>query len=33
MMRKKRLTIKLGRDVSIEEIEEIVEEFLNEATS
>jgi len=31
--RRKRLTIKLGRDVSVEEIEEAVEEFLNEATS
>ncbi len=31
--KRKRLTIRLGRDVSVEEIEEIVEEFLNEATS
>ena len=31
--RRKRLTIKLGREVSVEEIEEAVEEFLNEATS
>ncbi len=31
--RRRRLTIRLGRDVSVEEIEEGVEEFLDETTS
>ncbi len=32
-VRRKRLTIRLGRRVTVEEIEEGVEEFLDEATS
>ena len=33
LAKRRRLTIRLGRDVSIEEIEEGVEEFLDEATT
>jgi len=32
-VKRKRTTVKLGRKISVEEIEKIVEEALNEATS
>jgi len=32
-VRKRRITIKLGREVSVEEVERLVEEALDEATS
>jgi len=33
LSRRKKLAIKLGRDVSVEEIEEIIEKSLNEVSS
>lgn len=32
-VRKRRITVRLGRDVSVEEIERIIEESLDEATA
>ncbi len=32
-LRKKRTTIRIGRRISVEEIEEAIEEMMNEATS
>jgi len=32
-VRKRRITIRLGREVSVEEVERLVEEALDEATS
>ncbi|RLE72926.1 MAG: AbrB family transcriptional regulator [Thermoprotei archaeon] len=32
-VKKKRITVRLGRKISVEEIEELIEEALNEATS
>jgi len=32
-VKKKRITVRLGRKISVEEIEKLIEEALNEATS